>query len=161
MGIAIFLGFWLVLGIAVLVFSFSRGPQRTRAGPRGPGDRLGRVVIPVLYVALGVAVPAAVIAGTGEKTGGPARLAAEEPSEEMKRGKELFQQNCASCHSLAAINARGVTGPNLDRIGALTKQRVLSAIRLGGTGAGRMPPGIVEGHDAEAVAAFVSKVAAR
>lgn len=159
MEIAIFLAFWLALGVAVLFVAFSRRPRRGPSTARA--NRVFRLAVPVLYVALGVGVPAAVIAATGEKTGGPPKLAAEDPPEEIKRGKELFQQNCASCHSLAATNARGITGPNLDRIGALSRARVRSAIELGGTGAGRMPAGILEGDDAEAVAAFVSEVAAR
>ena len=60
-----------------------------------------------------------------------------------ERGKQLFRQQCASCHSLAAVNARGVTGPNLDEIGEVTPERIHNAIRNGGTGQGRMPAGLL------------------
>jgi mono/diheme cytochrome c family protein len=80
-------------------------------------------------------------------------------SSREEHGKGLFRHTCASCHSLAAVNARGVTGPNLDKIGAVTKERVLSAIRVGGTGQNRMPSGLLQGSDAEDVALYVSKVA--
>ena len=70
-------------------------------------------------------------------------------------------QTCSSCHTLAAVNARGVTGPNLDQLGQVTKQRVLSAIRIGGTGDGRMPAGLLQGKNANAVADFVSSVAGK
>jgi hypothetical protein len=59
------------------------------------------------------------------------------------------------------VNARGVTGPDLDRIGALTKARVLSAIKIGGTGQGRMPSGLLQGQDAQDVAYFLSQVAGK
>ena len=36
---------------------------------------------------------------------------------------------------------------------------MLNAIERGGTGDGRMPAGLLEGEDAEAVALYVSKVA--
>ena len=42
---------------------------------------------------------------------------------------------------------------------ASTAERVLNAIRRGGTGDGRMPAALLEGEDAEAVAAYVAKVA--
>jgi hypothetical protein len=57
------------------------------------------------------------------------------------------------------VNARGVTGPNLDQIGEVTKQRVLNAIRIGGTGDKRMPAGLLSGGNAKAVAAYLAKVA--
>jgi mono/diheme cytochrome c family protein len=59
------------------------------------------------------------------------------------------------------VNAHGVTGPNLDQLGGLDKQRVLNAIKRGGTGDGRMPPGLLEGADADAVATYVAAVAGR
>jgi mono/diheme cytochrome c family protein len=31
-------------------------------------------------------------------------------------GKELFTQNCSSCHTLAAAGASGKVGPNLDQL---------------------------------------------
>ena len=61
-------------------------------------------------------------------------------------GKELFIQTCKSCHTLEAVNAHGVTGPNLDELAGLDKQRVLGAIKRGGTGTGRMPPELLDGR---------------
>ena len=60
-------------------------------------------------------------------------------------------QTCTSCHNLDAVQARGVTGPDLDELGALDEQRVLNAIKRGGTGQGRMPANLLSGEDAEAV----------
>jgi mono/diheme cytochrome c family protein len=54
-----------------------------------------------------------------------------------------------------------VTGPNLDSLAPLDKQRVLNAIRRGGTGQGRMPSGLLQGSDADAVATYVSTVAGK
>jgi hypothetical protein len=65
------------------------------------------------------------------------------------------------------VNARGVTGPDLDRIGLNTAseksaiQRVENAIRIGGTGQDRMPSGLLQGENAQAVATFVATVAGR
>jgi hypothetical protein len=41
----------------------------------------------------------------------------------------------------------------------VTKQRILEAIEIGGTGQGRMPPRLIEGDDAEKVAEYLAKVA--
>jgi mono/diheme cytochrome c family protein len=54
-----------------------------------------------------------------------------------------------------------VTGPNLDELSGLDKERVLQAIKRGGTGTGRMPPELLSDSDAEAVAAYVGAVAGR
>ena len=151
----------LLIGIAVVFVAFSGGPGRAREAYLTRGGRAFRVVIPLLYVALGIAVPALVIAGREEATGGTNKLERNHPSAKVESGKQLFRQTCASCHSLAAVNARGVTGPNLDKLGVVTKQRVLSAIRIGGTGLGRMPAGLLQGKDADDVATFVSTVAGK
>jgi mono/diheme cytochrome c family protein len=80
---------------------------------------------------------------------------------DVRNGRTLFIETCASCHTLGAVNARGVTGPDLDKIGTVTPARVESAIKIGGTGQGRMPAGLLQGQNAKDVAAFVSAVAGK
>jgi mono/diheme cytochrome c family protein len=158
--LALVIGF-LALGVAVVFVAFSGGPSAAREAYLTRGRGFFRVVIPVIYIGLGIAVPAVVIAGNGQDEGGTEGLAGKSASSTEERGKDLFRQTCASCHSLAAVNARGVTGPNLDEVGRMTPQRVLNAIRVGGTGQGRMPPNLLQGKDAQEVAAFVASVAGR
>jgi mono/diheme cytochrome c family protein len=150
---------FLILGIGVIFIAFSGGPGAAREAYLTRGGRLFPVVIVVLYVGLGIAVPAAVIAARGESEGGVGALRNEEPSATDEEGKQLFISTCKSCHTLRAVQARGVTGPDLDRIGGLDRQRVLNAIRKGGTGQGRMPAGLLQGEDARAVARYVARVA--
>jgi mono/diheme cytochrome c family protein len=76
------------------------------------------------------------------------------PAEE--HGRELFIENCGSCHTLDAAGTQGQIGPNLGDI-PLDEDEVLAAIENGGTGSGNMPKGLLGGKDAEDVAAFVAK----
>ena len=152
---------FLVLGTGVAFVAFSGGPGRAREAYLTGGSRFFRIVLPLIYLGIGIAVPAVVIANGEAGEGGTGNLADVKPSKTEARGKQLFRETCASCHTLAAVNARGVTGPNLDEIGEVTKQRVLNAIRIGGTGDGRMPSGLLSRTNAEAVAEYVSKVAGR
>ena len=150
---------FVVLGIAVLFVAFAGGAGAAREMYLTRGGKLFTFSILVLYLALGVIVPAAVIASRGEAEGGVGALRDEPLTTIDERGKDLFVQNCKSCHTLAAVQAEGVTGPNLDELGGVDRQRVLNAIERGGTGDGRMPADILQGEDAEAVAGWVSKVA--
>ncbi len=110
---------------------------------------------------LGIVVPGLVLANKGEAAGGEGSLEGQALTTQTERGKDLFLQQCSSCHNLDAVNARGVTGPDLDEIGQVTPERVLGAIENGGTGQNRMPAGLLEGAEADAVAAYVSEVASR
>jgi cytochrome c553 len=150
---------FVVAGIAVLFIAFAGGAGAAREMYLTRGGRIFTFTIVILYVALGVVVPAAVIASRGEAEGGVGVLRGEQPSQADESGKELFIQNCKSCHTLAAVQAHGVTGPNLDELGGLDKQRVLNAIKRGGTGDGRMPANILEAQNAQDVAGWVSQVA--
>ena len=152
---------FLVIGSAVAFVAYSGGPSRAREAYLTGGRGFFRIALPLIYLGIGIAVPAVVIAGGQSGEGGPGNLGDVTPTATEKRGKQLFLQTCATCHSLAAVNARGITGPKLDEIGEVTKQRVVTAIRIGGTGQGRMPPGLLSGKNAEAVATFVSRVAGR
>jgi mono/diheme cytochrome c family protein len=150
---------FLVIGIGVAFVAFSGGPGAAREAYLTRGRRTFPILILVLYLGLGIAVPAAVIAARGESEGAVGPLRAEQPTSQEEEGKVLFIQTCKSCHTLAAVNARGVTGPDLDDLAPLDRQRVRNAIRRGGTGQGRMPSGLLQGQDAQDVAAYVSQVA--
>jgi len=153
------LGPFVVIGLGVLYLAFSRGPGGARPGGVARGGRLFSLTMVALYVALGIAVPAAVIAARGASEGGVGSLRTEKESKADEEGKELFIATCKSCHNLDAVQAQGVTGPDLDELGGLDRERVLNAIENGGTGQGRMPAGLLQGEDAEKVARYVAKVA--
>jgi mono/diheme cytochrome c family protein len=150
---------FVVLGIAVIFIAFSGSPGAARQAYLTRGGRAFSVVIVLLYLALGIAVPAAVIASRGASEGGVGPLRTEEASTRDENGKELFVATCKSCHNLDAVQAEGVTGPDLDELGTLDSQRVLNAIQNGGTGQERMPAGLLQGDDAKDVADYVARVA--
>jgi mono/diheme cytochrome c family protein len=150
---------FVAIGIGVIFVAFSGGPGAAREAYLTRGRRSFPLVILLLYLGLGIAVPAVVIASRGESEGAVGKLRTEEPTASEEEGKELFIQTCKSCHTLDAVNAHGVTGPDLDDLGGLDRQRVLSAIRRGGTGQGRMPARLLQGQDAQDVALYVSRVA--
>jgi mono/diheme cytochrome c family protein len=150
---------FVVAGVVVIFIAFSGGPSAAREAYLSRGGRMFSVTMVLLYLGLGVAVPAAVIAARGEAEGGVGSLRTEQASKGQQTGKELFISTCKSCHNLDAVQAEGVTGPDLDELGGLDKQRVLNAIKNGGTGQGRMPANLLQGTDAQEVAAYVARVA--
>ncbi|HEX6652579.1 MAG TPA: c-type cytochrome [Thermoleophilaceae bacterium] len=152
---------FVVAGVAVIFIAFWGGPSAAREAYLTRGRRGFTITMLLLYAGLGIAIPAAVIAARGQSVGGTGSLRSEEVSGTLKDGKQLFIQTCKSCHTLAAVDAHGVTGPNLDELGGLDKQRVLHAIKIGGTGDGRMPPELLTGADADAVATYVAAAAGR
>jgi mono/diheme cytochrome c family protein len=161
MEVVAFLAPFVLLGVGIIFVAFSGGPAKAREAYLTRGGRFFRFSMILLYVGLGVAVPALIIADRDPAEGGTPPLRNEKASSSLEAGKELFRQTCTSCHTLAAANARGVTGPNLDEIGEMTVDRITTAIRVGGTGQKRMPSGLLEGDDAEKVAKYVSAVAGK
>lgn len=71
------------------------------------------------------------------------------------QGEELFVTNCGSCHTLGAAGTAGTTGPDLDTL-APDDAQVLSAIENGGAGSGAMPADLLQGKEAQEVAAYVA-----
>jgi mono/diheme cytochrome c family protein len=118
-----------------------------------------RALSGAFLVALIVAV------GSGCGTGGPAK------GGDATRGKKLFQTDgkCGGCHTLADAGSRGQVGPNLDHAFQRSREEgfkestiqnvVLDQIRFPTSGSG-MPANLVEGQDAEDVAAYVARCAA-
>ena len=78
------------------------------------------------------------------------------------RGRAVFADTCATCHTLAATASTGTVGPDLDVLGrhGLSAPLVAATIKHGMDGQnGTMPVQLVGGDDAQAVAAFVGRVA--
>ncbi|ARF15116.1 cytochrome C551 [Sporosarcina sp. P12(2017)] len=64
----------------------------------------------------------------------------------------VVQQSCASCHG---GNLEGGAGPALDKAGATHSEEEIHDIIINGKGA--MPPGIIQGEEADAVAAWLAE----
>lgn len=104
---------------------------------------------------------AALLSACGSKADLPSNESAS-----VKAGAHLFSQRCHGCHTLDTVNALGgstnvrdrerVDGPNFN-VRKEQTTNVLYAIRNGGYSGAIMPQNIVVGHDADNVAAFLSK----
>ena len=159
----IFLLLFLVLGLGVVFLAFSgRGSARRGRGaaPTRAGRRFVAVVVGIVIVGLGLAVPLAIgVVNSNDhakSAPGGVDLNASETA-----GRSVFAKNCATCHTLKASNAVGKVGPNLDVLHP-PKGLILDAIKNGrARGQGQMPAGLVDGADAQNVAAYVAAVAGR
>jgi mono/diheme cytochrome c family protein len=99
------------------------------------------------------------------ESGAPQSANVEQPlTPAQVHGRDLFVQNCGSCHTLDAAGTVGNVGPDLGDI-AIDEADILHAIRRGGgrhakgqeTGpSGNMPRNLVPGQDAQDVASFVA-----
>src|SRR5215212_1397942 len=139
MATAAFVIAFLAIGVAVAFVAVSGGPSQAREAYLTKGRRGFRIAIPIIYIALGILVPALILANKEGAQGSSGTLATKTGTHDFDEGKTLFRENCWSCHTLKAAGAKGVTGPNLDELGAVSATRVVNAIRIGGTGQGRMP----------------------
>jgi cbb3-type cytochrome c oxidase subunit III len=89
-------------------------------------------------------------------------------------GKQMFIEQCGSCHSLADAGTKGVVGPNLDdafhsvRVDQGFDESTIRDVVRGQiayptvnppSGEPGMPANLVEGDDADAVASYVAAVA--
>jgi hypothetical protein len=163
---------FVVLGLSVFLVAFRGGPTAPTHAPARPSHRArraGGVALTIVYVAFGLVLPLLFLTGNhanaSKQIGGIKLTAAE------KTGRELFGQKCAFCHTLAAANAVGKVGPNLDILRP-SEQVVLNTIVNGCLqnppsssspqaclGFGTMPSGIIQGQQARQVASFVAAVA--
>jgi len=152
--------FWVVVGLSVFFAAFRGRSTPSRAGAGGGGgSNPGVVAVSVIVIlGFGIALPAVVLARGGEHKTKQAPGGVDLTTAEA-HGRELFAQNCATCHTLRAANAVGRVGPNFDQLRP-PKVLVLDAIAKGrARGQGQMPAGLLAGPDAQDVAAFVAATA--
>ena len=172
LGLGLFVLFWIVLGLGfffVAIRGGRGGAAVVRQAARG-GSRLARWWYVVVYVGFGVAIPLLILTGNhanADKRVGNVKLT---PAE--SQGRLLFGQHCGVCHTLAAANATGKVGPNLDQLqppATLVYNTILNGCVQNPPpgspeaclGYGTMPSMVIEPEDAKKVAAFVAKVAGK
>jgi mono/diheme cytochrome c family protein len=150
---------FISLGISVFFVAISGGMSgaRKRMASQSRGTRrLAMINFLLGIVILGLGIPAAVIATVDARDDIPEANVKNLTAAE-KHGRQLFGERCANCHTLKAANAVAQVGPDLDDLRP-PKNLVLDAIRNGrARGNGNMAADLVEGEDAEDVAAFVAK----
>jgi hypothetical protein len=171
LAVAAFVAFWVVLAFG-LFFIAARGGlggarvtiQRQSRG----ANRLVGIVFTFTAIAFGVAIPLAILIGNHDNAN--AQIGGIKLNAGERAGRELFGEHCGVCHTLAAANAIGKVGPNLDILKP-AESVVLHTIDNGCLpnapasssevclGQGVMPSGVVQGRAAQEVAAFVAKVA--
>lgn len=169
----LFLAFWVILALALVLVALRGGLGGAKAALQGQSGRTSRAAVLffiAFYIAFGVFVPFVFLAGNRARAS--SQYAGVHLNKAEKNGRNLFGQYCGSCHTLAAANAVGKVGPNLDTLKP-PYGLVLNTINYGCLpnpppnspeqclGQGVMPSNIVEGKDAQDVAAFVAKVAGR
>lgn len=156
----LFLGFWIIVAVALVFIGIRGGPRSAREAfqsqSRG-GRRFAGLFFAVVFVGLGLVVPAVLLAGNHDKA--DKHFKGVKLTSTDGHGREVFRLQCATCHTLAAAKAAGKVGPNLDILKP-NKALLLDAIEHGRLrGNGTMPARVVTGRDADAVASFVAKVA--
>jgi len=94
---------------------------------------------------------------------------------DLVAGKRLFAERCGSCHVLQRAGTRGVAGPNLDEafrralqdgldrdgIRTMVAAQIAHPAQVPEDSPAYMPANLVEGREAEAVAAYVAQSVAR
>jgi mono/diheme cytochrome c family protein len=173
LAVGLFVAFWVLVAFS-LVFVAARGglggARATLQRQTRGANRLAGTLFAVILVGVGLALPAALLIGNHARAN--AQFAGAKLTAGEKVGRELFGVHCAVCHTLAAANAIGKVGPNLDMLKA-PASLVLHTIDNGclpnapsGSaeqclGQGVMPAGIVADRDAQNVANFVARVAGK
>jgi mono/diheme cytochrome c family protein len=169
----LFLGFWVLLAFTLFFIAVRGGLGGARATlqtqSRG-GRHAVLVIFTILYIGFGIAIPIAFL--TGNHANASSQVGGLRLSKAQRHGRQLFGQNCGVCHTLAAANAVGKVGPNLDALKPPEKL-VLDTINNGCVqnpppnsaqaclGQGTMPAQLLQGKDAQDVASFVAKVAGK
>src|SRR5689334_128934 len=108
MTVVAFVVAFIALGLAVGFVAFFGGPSGAREAYLTRGSRAFKIAVPIIYVGLGIAVPAIVLADGKASTGTGGALDNQTPNSQVSRGKTLFRETCWSCHTLKAAGAMGV-----------------------------------------------------
>lgn len=167
LAVAGFVAFWVVLALALFLIAARPGQGREARRYTRAGSRSVLIMFAVTVAVFGIAVPLLML--TGNNSNANAQVSGLRLNSDEKAGRQLFAQHCGVCHTLNAANAVGKVGPDLDLLRP-SQAIVLHTIQNGclpnassGSGEtclgqGVMPAQVVQGRQAEQVAAFVARV---
>ena len=172
LAVALFIAFWVVLAFGLFYVAARGGLGGARASlhrQSHAANRIAGLSFTVALLGFGVALPLVLLIGNHSSASG--QIGGMKLTQGEKVGRELFGEHCAMCHTLAAANAIGKVGPNLDALKP-PASLILHTIENGCLpnpsdvnqqclGQGVMPAGIVAGRDAQNVTAFVARVAGK
>lgn len=148
---------FIVIGLSVAGFAFYR-TRPVDAQPVQGGGGLLYAGLAIVIVGIGLALPFALI----ERNHRDAKKSAAggvDLTANQAKGRTLFANTCATCHTLRGSNSTGKVGPNLDVLQP-PAALVTNAIQLGrAQGNGNMPALLLTGEDAKNVAAYIAAVA--
>jgi cytochrome c6 len=167
----------VLIVVLILVPLLLWGVSRFRSSrPERPSEADGRgsntvVAVLFIFVALGLGIALPLVILHGNHANASKQVGGVELTAQSKSGRMLFGQHCAVCHTLAAANAIGKVGPDLDMLKPPAAE-VLHVIENGCLpnvtvadeneaclGQGVMPAQVVSGRDARDVASFVAQAA--
>ena len=165
-GTIVFVLIFLGVGLAVVLAAMRSGRRPAASdGPSRASRRATGFGVGLLILVVGLGLPALVLAvnANNHAKNGPGGV---DLNASQVTGRELFTKNCSTCHTLAASNAVGRVGPNLDELasvqGSAGAKLILNAIQNGRAGGrGNMPANLVQGQEAKDVASYVSAVSGR
>ncbi len=169
LAVAAFVAFWVVVALALFLLAMRGGRKGAPSpGPARGSNRAVGVMFVVTALVFGVALPLLML--TGNHSNANAQVGGLKLTAAEKTGRQLFGEHCGVCHTLAAANAIGKVGPNLDVLrpsesivlhtianGCLPNASAISGEAC--LGEGVMPADVVQGRDAQDVASFVARVA--
>lgn len=157
MTILIIAAAFIAIAILIVLAAMRVGPRK---GPEPSGGNAGFVIVMVAITAFGIGVPAYAIVSNSDNSSTEAISGVQLTAAESK-GRDMFRQNCATCHILEDAAATGAVGPNLDELRPAPDLTV-NAIQQGrARGQGQMPAGLLAGEDAQNVANYIAAVAGR
>jgi cytochrome c551 len=97
----------------------------------------------LLALLMGTSLALAACGGGGDEAGGGDTAGADP--------EKLYNQKCSSCHG---GNLEGGVGPKLSDVGSRLSQEEIESVIANGQGS--MPPKLLEGEDASAVAEWLA-----
>jgi Cytochrome C oxidase, cbb3-type, subunit III len=158
---------WVAVAVLVVAAGFYATRDRERVDIAKPLGRVPagvRMLVGLLVLAAVVGMPIFVTASASDRVPSGAGTYTINSSANLRAGRLIFRQTCASCHTLSAANARGVYGFNLDTVGLNvpgSESRIEAAVKNGGATGLQMPKNLLEGNDAKLVAQYVAAVAGK
>jgi hypothetical protein len=153
----VFIAVFIVLWLAVISAGFAIYGVR----PRGPGVKWSWWVAPsFIFAALGLGVGMPTLALLYSH--GPRFRTSQDGlvlDKQELAGRTIFATVCKKCHTLGDAEAVGTIGPNLDLLKPSTALVVDAVTNGRARGRGQMPAMLVDHDGAEAVAAYLQRVA--